>query len=238
MLDFSDRVVIVTGAAGNLGRAVAQSFQAAGAKLVLVDHAADRLQGLFPELVGSPDHFLATSVDLTDAEAVKAMADETLRRFGRIDVLVNAVGGFRAGKPVHEMSLETWDFLLNLNDRTVLIASSAVIPHMLEQEYGKIVNVAARAALQGGAKMAAYSAAKSAVIRLTESMSAELKKSGINVNCVLPGTIDTPQNRQAMPKADYSRWVEPEAIADVILFLASDAARAVHGAGIPVYGKG
>ena len=238
MFDFSDRVVMVTGAAGNLGSAVARAFQAAGAKLVLVDRAADRLQRLFPDLVDSPNYFLATSVDMADADAVEAMVDEAVKRFGRVDVLVNTVGGFRAGTPVHETSFETWDFLLNLNARTVFTASRAIIPHMLREGSGKIVNVAARAALKGGARMAAYSLSKSAVVRLTESMAAELKKDGINVNCVLPGTIDTPQNRKAMPKADHSRWVKPKAIADVILFLASDAARAVQGAAIPVYGKG
>ena len=232
------RVVIVTGAAGNLGSAVAQAFQAAGAKLVLVDRAADRLQRLFPDLVDSPNYFLATSVDMTDADAVEAMVDEAVKRFGRVDVLANTVGGFRAGTPVHETPFETWDFLLNLNARTVFTASRAIIPHMLRQGSGRIVNVAARAALKGGTMMAAYSVSKSGVMRLTESMAAELKKDGVNVNCVLPGTIDTPQNRKAMPKADHSRWVKPEAIADVILFLASDAAGAVQGAAIPVYGKG
>ena len=120
----------------------------------------------------------------------------------------------------------------------MLIIARAVVPIMLEQDHGNIVNVAARAALKGNAKMAAYSASKSAVMRLTESMSAELKRKSINVNCVLPSAIDTPQNRESMPSADHSRWVTPEAIADVILFLASDAARAVTGAAIPVYGKG
>jgi len=238
MFDFSNRVVIVTGAAGNLGSAVARAFQAAGAKLVLVDRTADRLPRLFPDLVDSPNHFLATSIDLTSADAVETMVDETVKRFGRIDVLVNTAGGYRAGTPVHETPFETWDFMLNLNARTVFFASRAVIPHMLRQGSGRIVSVAARAALKGGAKMAAYSVSKSAVMRLTESMAAELKKEGINVNCVLPGTIDTPQNRQAMPNADHNRWVKPEAIADVILFLASDAARVVQGAAIPVYGKG
>jgi len=238
MLDFSDRVVMVTGAAGNLGRAVAGAFQAAGARLALVDRAADRLPRLYPELVASPDHYLATSVDLTDAAAVAAMVAETILRFGRVDVLVNVAGGWRGGQAVHETDLDTWSFLFDLNVRTAVIASRAVVPHMLAQGGGRIVNVAAKAGLEGAVRNAAYSAAKSAVLRLTESMAAELKTQGINVNCVLPGTIDTEQNRQAMPKADPSRWVEPEAIADVILFLASDAARAVQGAAIPVYGKG
>jgi NAD(P)-dependent dehydrogenase (short-subunit alcohol dehydrogenase family) len=175
-------------------------------------------------------------VDLTDVESVGAVVAEVRQRFGRIDVLVNAAGGYRAGTPVHETPLETWDFVLDLNARTGFISSSAVIPVMLEQGSGKIVNVSARAGLKGTGKAAAYSVSKSAVIRLTESMSAELKRSGINVNCILPGTIDTPQNRESMPTADHSRWVPPEALADVILFLASDAARAVHGAAVPVYG--
>jgi NAD(P)-dependent dehydrogenase (short-subunit alcohol dehydrogenase family) len=236
MFDFSNHIAVITGAAGNLGQAVARAFLAAGAHLVLVDHAADRLAGLFPELVDSPGHLLAAGVDLTDEAAVGAMVQSALQRFGRIDVLVNAAGGYRAGTPLHETPLEEWDFMLNLNARTLLVASRAVIPAMVAQGSGKIVNVASRAALSGDATAGPYSAAKAAVVRLTESMSAELKKSGIHVNCVLPSIIDTPQNRQAMPKADPSRWVAPEALADVILFLASDAARAVHGAAVPVYG--
>ncbi len=237
MFDFSNQVVIVTGATGNLGQAVARAFLVTGARLTLVDHAADRLQQIYSDIASSRDHFLAGSVDVTDVDAVAAMVEETINRFDRIDVLVNTIGGFRGGTPLHETSLETWDLMFNLNARSVFIASRAVIPHMLRQGSGKIVNVAARAGLQGSAKVAAYSASKSAVIRLTESLAAELKESGINVNCVLPGTIDTPQNRQAMPKADYNRWIKPEALADAILFLASDAARDVHGAALPVFGR-
>lgn len=234
MFDFTNRIVIVTGAAGNLGSAVARAFLSAGAKLTLVDRAADRLQRIYPDMADSPDYFFANSVDLTDADAVQTMVDETFKHFGRIDVLVNTAGGYRAGKPVHETPLETWDFMFNLNARSAFLASRAVAPHMLQQGYGKIVNVAARAALSGRANMAAYSVSKSAVVRLTESMAAELKGAGINVNCLLPSTIDTPANRQAMPNADYSRWVKPEAVADVILFLASDSARPLHGAAIPI----
>jgi len=232
MSDFAGQVVLVTGAAGNLGQAVAWAFLAAGARLALVDRAADRLLDLFPDLADSHEHFLATAVDLTKGDAVQAMVAETMRRLGRIDVLVNAAGGYRGGQPVHETPPETWDFLLDLNAGTLLNTVRAVVPHMLAQGSGKIVSVAAQGALQGRAKGGAYSAVKSAVLRLTESMSAELKGGGINVNCVLPGTIDTPQNRQAMPKADFGKWTPPEAIADVILFLASAAARGVHGAAI------
>jgi NAD(P)-dependent dehydrogenase (short-subunit alcohol dehydrogenase family) len=158
--------------------------------------------------------------------------------YGRIDVLVNTAGGYRAGIPVHETSLETWDFMLNLNARTAFITCRAVIPFMIQAGSGTIINIGARPGLKGVANAAAYGASKSAVIRLTESLSAELKRHGINVNCVLPGTIDTDKNREEMPNAKFDRWVKPEAIADIILFLASDAAMAIHGASIPVYGTG
>jgi NAD(P)-dependent dehydrogenase (short-subunit alcohol dehydrogenase family) len=237
MFDFSDRVVMVGGASGNLGQAVARAFYAAGANLVLLDRAPDRLQDMFPELVGSREHLLLGSVDATDAGSVEQAVGAAVAHFGRIDVLANTVGGYRAGTAVHETPLETWDFMLNLNARTAFIVSRAVVPHMLERGSGKIVHVAARAALQGGGKAAAYSVSKSGVVRLVESLSAELRQQGINVNCVLPGTIDTPQNRKTMPNADHGRWVPPEALADVILFLASDAARAVTGAAVPVYGR-
>ena len=237
MFDFTHRVIVITGAAGNLGVATAHAFQKCNAQLVLVDRAAGRLPLLFPDLVDSPDVFFADSVDVTDAAMVERMAEETIKRFGRIDALINTAGGYRAGASLHETPLETWDFLFNLNARSVFIASRAIIPYMLRQGSGKIVSIASRAALNGDAQAALYSASKSAVVRLTESMAAELKEYDINVNCVLPGIIDTPPNRQAMPEADYRRWVEPEALADVILFLASDAARAIHGAALPVYGK-
>lgn len=237
MSDFSGQVVIVTGAAGNLGQVVGRAFLSAGATLVLTDHATNRLHQIFSNIADSPKHYLVDSVDATESDSVQSMVEETISRFGRVDVLVNTVGGFRGGTTVPETPLETWDLMVNLNARSVFIASRAVIPHMLQQGSGKIVSVAARSGLEGSKKNAAYSASKSAVIRLTESMAVELKGSGITVNCILPSIIDTPQNRQAMPRADHRRWVKPEALADVILFLTSDAAREVHGAAVPVYGK-
>ncbi|NDJ77462.1 MAG: SDR family oxidoreductase [Chloroflexi bacterium] len=237
MFDFSRHVAIVTGASGNLGSAVAAAFHQAGAKLVLVDRDPDRLSSLFPDIADS-ERFLPLAADLTDANSTQAMVSQAVEHFGQIDILANTVGGFTMGTPVHETSLETWDFMQTLNARTVLLLAQAVVPHMLAREHGKIIHTAARAALHGSANMAAYVASKSTVIRLTESMAAELKHNGITVNCVLPGTIDTPQNRKDMPNADHGKWVAPEAIADVFLFLASDAARAVTGASVPVYGRG
>lgn len=237
MFDFSGRVAIVTGAGGNLGSAVARAFQEAGAHVVPVDRAEDRLAQVLPALAGSRDHLLMGGIDLTQPPDVQKLADAVMARFGRIDVLVNAAGGFRAGGPVHKMPLDTLDFMFNLNTRTVFIASQAVIPHMLAQGSGKIVNVAAKKGLEGAKNQSAYSVSKSGVIRLTESMANELRASGINVNCVLPSVIDTPDNREGMPDANFDQWVTPESLAAVILFLASDAARDVHGAAVPVYGR-
>jgi NAD(P)-dependent dehydrogenase (short-subunit alcohol dehydrogenase family) len=229
-------VVVITGAVGNLGSATVRAFQSRGCATVLVDRSQDRLRAAFPDLADSPDHFLAGGVDLSEPNS--NFVPEILSRFGRLDVLVNTVGAWRGGKPVHEADLSDWDFLFGANVRTTLLYCRAVIPTMLRQGRGRIINVASRDALAGTAGYAAYSASKSAVLRLTEALAGELKASNINVNCVLPGTIDTPQNRNAIPTADFTQWVEPSALADVIIFLASDAARAIHGAAIPVYGKG
>lgn len=236
--DFTNQVIAITGAAGNLGVATARAFLQANAKLVLLDRAAERLPQLFPELNGSPNHHLATGVDVNDAEAVAAVAAQAQKQFGRVDALINTAGGYRAGTPLHETPLSDWDFLLNLNGRSVFTACRAFVPLMLSQGSGHIVNIASRGALAGEAGAGLYSASKSVVLRLTESLSAELKGHGINVNCILPGLIDTPPNRAAMPKADYSKWVTPESLANVILFLSSEAASAIHGAALPVYGRG
>ena len=235
MDNFKERVVMITGASGNLGNAAARAFLAEGAKLILADRNLDNLNRVFADL-GDSDEVMFVSVDLTDGGAVESAIFEAVQQFSRLDVLVNVAGGYRAGTPLHETPLENWDFLLNLNMKTVIHTGRAAIPHMLQQKYGKIINIAARAALEGKANMSAYVVSKVAVVRITESMASELKEQGINVNCILPGTIDTPQNRAAMPTADFRKWVAPEALAEVIVFLASDASRAIHGAAIPVYG--
>ena len=229
----ADPVVVITGASGNLGRALAATFASRNAQLALVDRQRDRLDALY----GAEDaRRLHIAADLMNADAVEAAAKAAMDRFGRIDVLCNIAGGFRMGPPVHETPDADWNFLFDLNARTILHAARAFVPRMLAGGGGRIVNVGAFAAQKGSAGMGAYIAAKSAVIRLTESMSAELRDSNVNVNCVLPTIIDTPENRKAMPAADPSKWVAPEDLASVIAFLASDAARAIHGAAIPVTG--
>lgn len=236
MFDFTDRVVLVIGAAGNLGQATARAFTGTGASLVLTDHRKGRLSALFPNLQQNNKHLFFDLVNVTDPDSVQKFVDQTSTQFSHIDVLVNTVGSYRGGQPVHNMPLETWDLMMDMNARSALLLSRAVIPVMREQGHGKLIHIASRAAVRGMAKAAAYSAAKSALVRLVESMALELRKEHINVNCVLPGTIDTPENRLAMPKANFDRWVPPEAIADVILFLASETAWPINGAAIPVYG--
>jgi NAD(P)-dependent dehydrogenase (short-subunit alcohol dehydrogenase family) len=236
--ELAGKVVIITGSVGNLGMGTALSLQEAGAKTVLVDRSNERLRENYAKLIDSADHLLAGGVDLVNPDSLAQVVRTALDRFGAIDALVNTVGGWRGGKPVHETDLADWDFLFGINLRTTLLCCRAVIPQMMRQKRGKIVNVASRDGLMGNAGYSAYSASKSAVLRLTESMAGELKNSNINVNCIMPGTIDTPQNRKAMPHADFSKWVEPQAIAEVILFLISDSACAINGAAVPVYGKG
>ena len=232
-MEFQDRTVVITGAAGNLGRAVADAFAGRGANLVLVDLKNEALQRVFG--TGDSRRLLAAA-NLLDQAQLDAMAMQAVERFGRIDVLANLAGGFRMGEPVHATSDTTWKFLLDINAGTLLHAVRAVVPRMLAQGGGRIVNVGAYAAQKGAAQMGAYIAAKSAVIRLTETLAAELRDKKINVNCVLPTIIDTPENRSAMPDADPGRWVAPADLASVIVFLASDAARAIHGAALPVTG--
>ncbi len=218
---FDQRIVMVTGAAGNLGRAVAKAFSERGATLVLLD--------------AKPGDAIVQT-DLRDVRSVQQAIERTLERHGRIDVLCNIAGGFRMGPALHETPQADWDFLFDLNAKSVLHTARAVVPAMIRSGSGKIVNVGAYAAQKGAAAMGAYIASKSAVIRITETMAAELRDKNINVNCVLPTIIDTPENRAAMPQADPRRWVAPQDLAAVIVFLASDAARAVHGAAIPVSG--
>lgn len=232
MSDLSGRVAVVTAASGNLGRAVAAAFESAGARLALVSRseaALDNIYGVSPTRFG-------VVADLTDEASVSAAVGAIAAHYGRIDILANIAGGFRMGPPVHETPVETWDLMMNMNLRTAFLAARAVIPTMLANGWGRIINVSARAAVQPKGWMVPYCVSKAAVVTLTEGLAAEHRSDGITVNCVLPGTIDTPQNRADMPDADWSQWVPPAALADVILFLASDAARAVNGAAVPVYG--
>lgn len=224
MSTFENRVVLITGAAGALGSACAAYFADLGARLALLD------------IVDIDGPHFSRTCDLNDAEACRAVAEEIEREVGPIHVLCNIAGGFAMGEAVHETSASTWDFLMGLNAHSVLNMARAVVPHMLKRRAGKVINIGAGAGQHGVAQLGAYSASKSVVIRLTESMAGELKTQGINVNCILPSVIDTPANRKSMPDADFDTWVRPAAMAQVIGFLASPAADPIHGAALPVNG--
>jgi NAD(P)-dependent dehydrogenase (short-subunit alcohol dehydrogenase family) len=216
-----DRHVVVTGAGGFLGAAVVAAARREGARITLVDAVPVR---------GEADGVLL--LDLTDAAATA----QALRAIGPVDALFHLAGGFDMGQPSHDIPEAAWASMFKINVDTLRHAVTALVPGMIERGTGKIVTIGANAAQRGQAFMGAYCAAKAVVMRLTESLSGELKTKGININGVLPSIIDTPRNRADMPDADPGTWVAPEDLANVICFLGSDAARAVHGALIPVAG--
>jgi NAD(P)-dependent dehydrogenase (short-subunit alcohol dehydrogenase family) len=222
------KVIVVTGASGALGRVVAETALARGARVAGVDHAASQTPP-------TGDRIELGGVDLSDAAAAKTAIDAVAAHFGRCDVLINIAGGF-AFETVAEGEAKTWQRMYALNVLTALNASRAAIPHLVASGAGRIVNVGAMGALQAGSGMGAYAASKAGVHRLTEALAAEWK-GRITVNAVLPSTIDTPANRASMPRADFGKWVTPQELAEVILFLASDAASAVTGALLPVSGR-
>jgi NAD(P)-dependent dehydrogenase (short-subunit alcohol dehydrogenase family) len=234
----SDRVVLITGATGDFGPYVAKAFAQTGARLALTARKLDQAQALAADLGLGDERGLPSLVDVTQAESVAAWVAAVLAKWGRVDVLVNVAGGYKPGAPVAEMQETDLDFMFNLNARSAFLTCRAVIPPMLAQGGGKIVNIGAKAGLLAGRKSTAYAVSKAAVLRLTEALSAEVRENNINVNAIIPSTIDTPGNRAGQPNADTSKWVKPEDLAAVAVFLASEAARAIHGAQIPVFGVG
>ncbi|MFO1407289.1 MAG: SDR family NAD(P)-dependent oxidoreductase [Steroidobacteraceae bacterium] len=233
-MEFKGKVVVVTGAFGVLGTAVARRFAAGGAQLALLDLAIQPPEALAREFGAA--HLLLGGVDLGELESSRRAMAAAAMRFGGIDVLVNVAGGFQ-WQSLLEGDVETWDQLYRMNLRTAVVACKVALPALIERGRGSIVNIGAGAATKAAAGMGAYTASKAGVQRLTESLADELKDHGIRVNSVLPSIIDTPRNRADMPAADASRWVKPAEIADVVAFLASDAARAVTGAAVAVSGR-
>ena len=222
------KIVVVTGASGALGKVVVSSALAKGARVAGIDHAASTMKA-------TPERIEFGGVDLTDAAEARKAIDAAASHFGKLDALINIAGGF-AFETTAEGDPKTWQRMYALNVLTALNASRSAIPHLTASGAGRIINVGAMGALQAGAGMGAYAASKAGVHRLTEALAAEWKGK-ITVNAVLPSTIDTAANRASMPDADFAKWVRPEELADVILFLASDAASAVTGALLPVNGR-
>lgn len=226
-------LVVITGAAGALGRVLASRFAEQKARLLLVDAVP-----IAPVETYSGEHAEPETVmvNLIDAAATTAALQPVLERLGPPSVVCAIAGGFTMGPAVHETPDDLWRRMLDLNATSLVNTMRCVVPPMLQARDGKIINVAAASAASGKANMGAYTAGKSAVARLTESMALELREHRINVNAIAPSILDTPANRSAMPDADYRRWVPLEAVTDVILFLASPAAAALNGAVIPVVG--
>lgn len=228
----SQRVIAITGAFGNLGSALAAHAALRGYRLVLIDHAHD----VPDQWRDASDALVLPGIDLTSLAAAREAARHIEERVGRLDALVNVAGGF-AWETFADGELATWDRLYALNLRTALCASQAMLPMIQRAACGRIVNIGAGAAMKAGLGMGAYAASKAGVQRLTESLAEEFKDQGVTVNAVLPSIIDTPSNREAMPDADFSRWVSTDQLSAVILFLLSDEAAAITGAGIPVSGR-
>ena len=230
-MNLSGKRVAVTGGFGALGIATVNALQAAGAGVAAIDRAPGPPAGIS---IGAAKAF--GGVDIGDAAAAKTTFANVAGALGGIDALVNIAGTFRWEK-VADGGLDTWDFLYNVNLRTAVAASQAALPFLVEGKSASIVNIGAMGAVKAGAGMGAYAASKAGVAKLTEALAEELKDKGVTVNALLPSTIDTPPNRAEMPNADFTRWVKPEQLADVIVFLLSDHARAITGALIPVAGR-
>ncbi|CAE6728530.1 SDR family NAD(P)-dependent oxidoreductase [Paraburkholderia aspalathi] len=231
------RVVAITGGFGTLGRAVGDAFAADGWKVALLDRASAPDASTQEGQEGQDRQWRLGGVDLTDLGRARTAMSSVVERFGSLNALINVAGGFR-WETLADSDLDAWDLMYQMNVRTAATASRAALDLISgEPQGGRIVNISAGAALRAGTGMGAYAASKAGVLRLTEALADELKDRSITVNAILPGTIDTPQNRKDMPDADFSRWVQPADIAAVILFLASQAASAVTGAAIPVTGR-
>lgn len=233
---FEGRVALVAGSTGGLGRAVSLAFLKENAKVVATYRNQTEWDALKSAAGAAASRLEGYAVDVTDEAAVRQLVEKILAKHGRLDALVNTVGGYAGGLKLWEMETKVFDQMLALNLRSGFALSRAAVRAMLKQGRGAIVNIAAKAAFDHAAGAAAYAASKAAAVAMLDSLAADVKGSGVRVNTILPSIIDTEANRNAMPKADFSQWPKPEDIARVILFLCSDDSRVIHGAAIPVYG--
>jgi NAD(P)-dependent dehydrogenase (short-subunit alcohol dehydrogenase family) len=231
--DFSGKVVLITGGTGALGRAVAQAFGTSNATTVvtyIIDEEREDVKSKIKTIAE------LVKADITKEDQAKKLVSHVIKTYDRIDVLVNVVGGYLGGKTVAELDETEWDKMMSMNLKSAFLISKHVIPLMVAAKHGKIVHISSRTGLKSDGYDSAYSASKSGLIRLVESISEEVKEHNINVNCILPSTIDTEANRNAMPNSDFSKWVKTEDLANLVLFLCSDEAKVINGAAIPAYG--
>lgn len=236
-MNTQERVILVTGGTGGLGQAVTKAFLDQGDQ-VIVTYRRETERDALIQLVGSRANQMVPKVaDVTQESSVNQLIEQILAEFGQLDALVHLIGGFAGGTQVGETTLETFERMVTLNLKSAFLVTRGVLPVMQSHKKGKIVTVSSRGAVQVGGGASVYAASKAGVIALTQAIAAEYGSVGIHANVILPGMIDTPSNRHAMPDADRSSWVSPEAIADVILFLCSLESSGVNGATIPIYGQ-
>ena len=233
---FSGKLVLVAGGTGGLGRAVSLAFLEEDAKVVVTYKNQKEFDALRSAAGTNGSSLEGRRVDVTDEAAVRELVDTILAKYGRLDALVNTVGAYAGGVNLWETDAKVFEQMLALNIRSGYVLAGAVVPAMLKQGRGAIVNVASKAAVDHAAGAAAYAASKAGAVAMMDSLAAEVKGTGVRVNSILPSIIDTEINRKAIPKADFSKWPKPEDIARVILFLCSDDAKVIHGAALPVYG--
>ncbi len=234
-MKFADKVALVAGGTGGLGRAVSLALLAQGAKVVVTYIVPEEFAAL-QTAAGTGASLEGHPLDVTDETATRRLTDEIVARHGRLDLLVNTIGGYAGGIKLWELDTKVFEKMLALNLRAGYALARAAVPAMLKQRSGAIVNIAAKAAVDHAAGASAYASSKAAALALMDSLAEDLRGTGVRVNSVLPSIIDTDANRKAMPNADFAKWPKPEDIANVVLFLLSDESRVVHGAAIPVYG--
>jgi len=230
--DFSNKVVLITGGTGALGRAVVEAFTSSNAASIAT-YITDKEAENAKTKIGTLD---LVKADITKEDQVRKLVSHVVEKHGRIDVLVNVVGGYMGGKKVTELEESEWDKMMNLNLKSAFLISKHVLPVMVPAKHGKMIHISSKTGLKSSGYDSAYAASKSGLIRLVESMSEEVKEYGINVNCILPSIIDTDANRKAMPNSDFSKWVKTRDLASLALFLCSEEAGVINGAAVPAYG--
>jgi NAD(P)-dependent dehydrogenase (short-subunit alcohol dehydrogenase family) len=231
--DFTNKVVLVTGGTGALGSAIVNSFTSCNA-IVISTYFVEKKTEQKESQSKSKVHLI--KVDITNEEEVKNLSSGILRDYGPIHVLVNVVGGYLGGKSVAELDEKDWDLMMNTNLKSAYLISKHLIPMMMSSRNGKIVHISSKTGLKAGGYDSAYAASKAGLIRLVDSLAEEVKEFSVNVNCIMPSIIDTKANRTAMPNADFSKWLKPQDLANVVLFLCSEDAKVITGAAIPTYG--
>ncbi len=234
---FLGKVAVTAGGTGGLGRAVSRAFLAEGCKVIATYRDQKEFDILKTEAGNAGASLAGWKADVTDETDVRLFVDKVIAEYGRIDIMVNAVGAFAGGTNLWDTQLKTFDQMMALNLRSGYLLARAVVPTMLGQKSGVIISIASKAAVDHGAGASAYAASKAGVVALMDSLAAEVKGRGLRVNSILPSIIDTEANRKAMPGADFAKWPKPDDIARVILFLCSDEGKLIHGASIPVYGE-